>query len=46
MNDSEFRVYAQSQGAHFGFELTEANINLYGADATLVSVNKAVWANE
>ena len=32
MNDSEFRVYAQSQGAHFGFELTEANIHLYGAD--------------
>jgi hypothetical protein len=32
MTDSEFRVYAQSQGAHFGFELTEANIHLYGAD--------------
>ena len=32
MTDSEFRVYAQSHGAHFGFELTESNINLYGAD--------------
>jgi hypothetical protein len=32
MTDSEFRVYAQSQGAEFGFELTESNINLYGAD--------------
>jgi hypothetical protein len=32
MTDSEFRVYAQSHGAHFGFELTEANIHLYGAD--------------
>ena len=32
MQDSEFRVHAQSQGAKFGEPLTEAFINQYGGD--------------